>query len=134
MAQGVERTEEEVDELFQGVYECLRIGMSVKQGLDLYGIDYKTLTRYREKFPDIARKIKQAKADYMRTLHASVEQQALRDGNLALKALTKRDKKRWGDSYDVTSGGQPIQVIDFSKKAKDAASPAEEAEAESSDN
>lgn len=115
MAQGKERTEQEVHEFLDGVYESVRIGMSIQQGLDLYGIDYKTLTRYRDKFPAVAKKLQQAKADYLRKLHESVERHSEKDGSLAMKALSKRDKQRWGDAVDVTSGGQPINVIDFTR-------------------
>lgn len=123
MAQGVERSEEEVHEFLDGVYESVRIGMSINQGLDLYGIEWHTLLRYKKKFPAVDRKLKQAEADYLRKLHESVERHSEKDGALAIKALSKRDKTRWGDAVDVTSGGNPIQLIDFSntKGAKDGA-------------
>lgn len=128
MAQGLERTEEQALEFVQQIIPLLEVGMSIRQSCHYAAIDQKTVGRYSDKFESVAIKIKTAKMKLIANASNTVATHAKSDPKIALEALKRRSKETWGDNVDVTSDGQAINLIDFTKVKPDGSEPDTEAD------
>lgn len=68
--------------------------------------------RRRTRFVEFLEAVERAEAEARLRFTATIAR-AAQDGDwrAALEYLKRRDREHWGDSVDVSSGGQPIQFV-----------------------
>jgi len=111
MSKGSKRTEEEALLFVAPILPLLQRGMSEQQACDYSKIPESTLNLYKRKFPKVWSEIKQAKMQLIAISSNTIANAASEDPKIALEVLKRRSRENWGDNIDLSTGGQPFNVI-----------------------
>ena len=113
MAQGKERTKEEVMALIEPMLQYLKIGMSEARAAEVCAINRDRLYAYKKKFPEVQTKLQQAKSEYLIAPHRTLAEAAAKEWKPAVEVLKRKDRKEWSEqtNVDVTTQGEKINII-----------------------
>lgn len=108
-------------EVTETILNALKIGATYKDASEAAGVDYMTFRTWMERgeagkkpfneFFEAVRKAEaQARLNYLTTIAQAA---AKGDWKAAEAYLKRRDRANWGDTVDVTTGGDKITKVTF---------------------
>ena len=104
----------------EAIIRSLTIGATYRDACEAAGVSYQTMLNWMAKgekatsgiyydFFDSVRKAQaRARLGYLTTIAKAANEG---DWRAALEYLKRRDRETWGDSVDVTSGGEKLKIV-----------------------